>query len=155
MFVTWNDLNRSFLSPRRRLFGWPDRSFDQLHRQMNRLFEDFGDEPRSTGGVGRANLYDAGDELVLTAELPGAKLEDIEVTVIEDNLSISAEIAVEIPEGYRALRQERASEHVSSTIQLPSTVDPERAAASLTDGILTVRLAKAAEAKPRRIEVTS
>ncbi len=121
---------------------------------MNRLFEDLGDESRSAVGAGQTNLYDNGDELVLTTELPGVKLEDLEVTVVEDSLSISADIQVEVPEGYKALRRERAPKQFASTIQLPTAVDPERAAASLTDGILTVRLAKAAETRPRRIEVT-
>jgi HSP20 family protein len=59
------------------------------------------------------------------------------------------------PEGYKPHRQERAGFQATRSFALPCRVDPERVKATLVDGVLTVRLAKAAEAQPRRVSITA
>ena len=59
------------------------------------------------------------------------------------------------PEGYRPHRQERQAYQATRSFALPCRVDPERVRAELKDGVLTVRLAKAAESQPRRVQIAA
>jgi len=135
-------------------------ALDLLRRRMDEMFRDF-DQPfralrNELGEVTtwpRANLYDVGPELVLSAAVPGLSEKDISINATGDVLSISGERKVEVPEGYSVHRQERGSLAFSRSFTLPCKVDMEKASATVKDGMLTVRLAKAAEAQPRQITV--
>ena len=70
-------------------------------------------------------------------------------------LTISGERKVEAPEGYSVHRQERGSVKFSRSFTFPCRIDTEKASATVKDGVLTIKLAKAAEAKPRKITVTA
>jgi HSP20 family protein len=146
--------------------GWSDfedmfATLNQLRSYMDRVFEGaFGSRladglplPFSSGTWPRANLIDAGSNLVVTAEVPGLSEKDIKLTLNQEVLTISGERKVQPPEGYSAHRQERAAVTFSRSFALPCAVNAERASASVKDGILTVTLEKAAEAMPRQIAV--
>jgi HSP20 family protein len=149
-----------------------DRTFavmDQLRRRMDRLFvEDepvrsrealranLADEAERLWGRGsgpRLSLADAGASLVLKAELPGFADKDVQLSIHHDLLTMTGERKVEVPEGYYMHRQERAPIKFARTFTLPCKVDPEKSAAVLKDGILTLTLAKAPEAQPKPIVV--
>jgi HSP20 family protein len=68
-------------------------------------------------------------------------------------MMISGERRTSVPAGYVAHRQERGSYTFSRSFALPCPVDPEKASAAVRDGVLTVTLEKAAEARPRQITV--
>jgi HSP20 family protein len=149
MLTPWNDFDRAFFS------------VDELRRQMDRAFRDFDsawdDGPRlphdqATHG-GPFRLLDAGENLVLTVDVPGLGQKDIAVTLEDGRLSIRGDRKIEPPQGYVALRQERAPYKFARTFVLPCKVDPERTTAIAKDGVLTVTLPKAREAQPRTITV--
>jgi HSP20 family protein len=143
-------------------FGDFDRTFslmDELRRRMDRVWDEYdttwGDdrEPVATATWPRVNVFDAGANVVLTADVPGLSEKDLQISLNVDTLSIAGERKVPAPEGYSVHRQERPHAKFSRSITLPWKVDSERATAALKDGVLTLTLPKAAEAQPRQIAV--
>ena len=132
--------------------------FRELQREVGRLFESLEpfDAVRQTYNYPPFNLYDAGDRYLLSAQLPGMTPSDIDLTITGETLTMRGER--KRPEGikddsYR--RQERPMGRWARTITLPDRVDSAQVGASFSDGILTVALPKAEDAKPRHITVTS
>ena len=89
----------------------------------------------------------------MKADVPGLSEKDVQVTLNERGLSLSGERKVVAPEGYSAHRQERSHVKFARSLQLPCKVNPDQASASVKNGVLTITLAKAAEAQPRQIAV--
>jgi len=103
-----------------------------------------------------ANVWSGDQKAVVEAEIPGAKPQDLEVSVQGDDLTIRcSRPPEETKEGERYLRQERWHGEFSRSVQLPFPVDEERVSATYKDGILSVELPRAAAAKPSRIPVES
>lgn len=128
------------------VFDFNDR-FRLMEREMDRLFY----QPKSRQSL--LTLRDTGKELVLSAELPGLSDKDIELSIERGTLTLKAERKPAAPEGYKALRNERAHVRFAETIELPTDVNDEAVTATLKDGVLVVTLPKAEAAKPRRIPV--
>jgi HSP20 family protein len=101
----------------------------------------------------KANLYDLGDSFEMSAEVPGIKKEDLAVKIQGNYLEISGKREFAAPEGYKAHRGERQNIAFTRSFTLPADIDPEKAAAKLEDGILTLTLPKAATAKARQITI--
>ena len=101
----------------------------------------------------RLNLFDTGAELVVEADVPGMTEKDIELTLHDGVLTLAGERKIAAPEGYTPRRQERAGFKFSRSIALPTRVDAEKTIALVKDGVLTITLAKAPEARPRQIAV--
>ena len=101
----------------------------------------------------RIDLFDNGTNLVLTADVPGLSDKDVQVTLHEGALTLSGERTFAEPVGYAAHRRERGNLKFARTVALPCRVNPEQIAASVKNGVLTITLAKAPEAQPRRITV--
>jgi HSP20 family protein len=138
--------------------------FDELRRRMDRLWEDFDSAhsvaswpaiPIASSAWPLVNLYDAGANLVVTADVPGANEKNLQINVGNDILSISGERKVDSHEGYSVHRQERGAVRFARSFTLPSKVEAERTTATVKDGVLTITLPKAAEAQPRQIAVRS
>lgn len=92
-----------------------------------------------------ADVVEYGDEVVVMADLPGYDREDIDVRVDDGRLTIRAERDAERETDggetdHRYLRRERRHESVTRTVDLPSGVDPEGAAATYRNGVLSVTL---------------
>jgi len=149
--------------------AWGDRQRDAEHfrgfkGQIDSLFEDwFG---RSMGGVLAPRVDIAEDEkaVILTAELPGVKEADIEVSLIGDQLSIKGEKRSEHEdkkevEGRTVHRLERAYGAFQRTLTVPYQVDPAQVSAQFRDGVLTISLPKPhdalAQRQGRRIEINA
>jgi HSP20 family protein len=137
--------------------------FDQLatmRDEINRLFDSsFGEFVRTPdlfgGWTPALDLYEDKDNLIVRAELPGLKKDDIEISLNQGTLAISGERKAEArSEGTDVHREERFYGRFQRTLDLPKPVQAERVAASYKDGILTVTLPKTEEAKPKQIEVT-
>jgi len=119
-------------------------------RELATLFEEWEPEgPRASLSWPRANLYDLGEELLLRAEVPGLDEKDLEIQVLAEVLSVSGERKVEPPEGYSAHRRERGGVRFSRSFTFPVRIDADRVSAEVRDGLLSVRLPKAAEVRPR------
>jgi len=130
-----------------------------LRSEINRLFdnsvEDWASLPRLMSAWGPAlDLGEEKDNLWVRVEIPGMKKEDIEVSLEEGMLVISGERKPNAD--YREAqvhRSERFYGRFSRSVALPTAVNPDKVKASYVDGILTVTLPKAEEAKPKQIEV--
>jgi HSP20 family protein len=99
------------------------------------------------------NVFNDADGLVVQAEVPGVKPEQLHVQVEAGRLTISGERAWSTEKDLSYHRRERRSGRFSRTIQLPAEADNENVRAELRNGLLTVRIPKQAAAKPRHIEV--
>lgn len=147
----------------------PMDPFGALHREMDRLFEDFsrGQPWRSLWGeTGAATALrpvidiDEGDDgtLTVTAELPGIDEKDIEVQLDDTMLTIRGEKKVEREEDKKNRHvSERSYGAFARSISLPFEADPEKVTARFDKGVLTVTVPRPAEAKAktRRINVKS
>lgn len=130
-----------------------------LQAELEQLFEAplsaLARAPHLLNGWGPAvDLYEDKDSLVVTAELPGVKREEIDVSLRDGTLTISGERkhAEKHGEG-ETYRSERFYGRFQRTIQLPTPVEGDKVKASYKDGVLTVTLPKTEAAKPKQIEV--
>lgn len=134
--------------PGRELAGM---EIDRLHR----MFTDFYGEPFSRGWVPPVDIFETKDnEVVLKAELPDMKREDINVTFENGVLTLKGERKLEqelTRENFQ--RMERSYGAFSRSFTLPNTVDASRISAAYKDGILTIRLPQREETKPKQIAV--
>jgi len=130
-----------------------------LRDEIDRLFELPLTEVARTsrlfsGWTPALDLYEEKDNLVVKAELPGMKREDIEVSLHEGSLSISGERkSEEKHQDADVHRTERFFGRFQRTVALPTPVAADKVKAQYQDGILTITLPKTEEAKPKRIDV--
>ncbi len=102
------------------------------------------------------DIYDAGDALVLRAELPGCAKEDLSIELKEQTLTLKGErkpASMVGEEQYH--RRECNCGPFQRAFFLPTTVDPEQVTASFKDGILELRLRKREALRPKRITITA
>jgi len=100
------------------------------------------------------DIFEEKDAIVVSVELPGVKGADLNITVENDLLTISGERKFERREDAGQWhRVESTYGRFTRSFALPKTVSSENIEANLDSGVLTVRLAKRTEAKPRKIEV--
>ncbi len=126
----------------------PFRELDELIERMNRQFGELSRTfEGSAGGSMLADftidIADNGEELVVSADLPGFSQDDIDLRVDREALTLSAthdEEAVDDAAHYH--RKERRHQSVSRRIPLPEEVDAEAASATYNNGVLTVTLPK-------------
>jgi HSP20 family protein len=138
--------------------GWnPLRELEQLQRRMDRLFQDaYGTErlPWRAGVYPLVNVSEDKDHLYVRAELPGVQAADLEITLHDHNLILRGERKIPAEEkqvNYH--RREREAGFFRRIVALPAPVDGTNVAATCKDGVLTIKLAKPEEIKPRKIEV--
>lgn len=135
----------------------PFDDIDRLFDRMNRRFAEFEhgfDEMGRFDGM-RMDVSDDGEEIVVVADLPGFEKEDIDLSVTEDALTVSATREQdESDESETYVHRERSSESVRRTISLPAMVDADDASASYVNGVLTVTLPKMEESEDaHRIDI--
>ncbi len=92
---------------------------------------------------------------VLTAVIPGIRAEDLNIQVINETVTIQGEIKVDRADEDRYLLNERPSGRFNRVITLPDSLDAARSEADITNGVLTLRIPKSEEAKPKSIKVVS
>ena len=144
----------------------PLNGIDSLRREIERAFDDFG---LRTGPVfrtaflpGRAarqyplvNLAEDRDGIYVEALAPGVDPESLNISVVDNTLSISGEkkgVAQSV-KTENIHRNERAAGRFVRTLQLPVEVDAEKVSANYKDGLLLVSLPKAEKARPKHISV--
>ena len=100
------------------------------------------------------DIYETENDLVLKADLPDIKLEDIEVRVENQTLTLKGERKFEEDPAIRGYhRIERSYGAFTRSFAVPATVDPDRVAAEYKNGVLTVKLPKKEAAKPRQVKI--
>lgn len=136
-----------------------DRDVKNLQAQLNRLFEPFarfatGDEDLVSGTwVPPVDVAETQDKILVRAEVPGIKQEDISIEFENGLLTLRGERKLEKTEGVTWHRVERIYGNFSRTFTLPRSVDPEKISASYREGILEVEVPKREEAKPKHIKI--
>jgi HSP20 family protein len=135
----------------------PLRELEQLQQRMDRLFQNAFGLQRPAWRVGvypLVNISEDRDHIYVRAELPGVKAADLEITIQDNNLILRGQRQIAAEEkqvNYH--RRERESGFFRRIIVLPARVRGDKVEATTKDGILTIRLAKPEEVKPRKIEV--
>lgn len=127
----------------------PFAELNRFQREMSRSFEGNAWTPA-------VDIYEDKEAIHVRAELPGVKLDDVKVDVENNILTLRGERRLENDdkkEGYH--RIERFYGSFTRQFMLPRTVDAEHIDAQLKEGVLTVRIPKKAEVKPRAIAVKS
>jgi HSP20 family protein len=133
------------------------KEFNTFSSRLHRLLGDAPSEDQSDS-LGTwspaVDIFDKAGEVVIHAELPGMKKEDIDVRVENNILTIRGkkEQREEVT-GDDYFRSERLYGSFSRSFSLPNTVEASKIAAQYKDGVLTLSIPKAEEAKPRQIEV--
>jgi HSP20 family protein len=128
-----------------------------MREEMDRMFESpFGSFFRPLASLSRwtpaVDVYQDKDQFTVHAELPGLKKEEIEISLHGDTLTIAGERKLH-GSADQAFRTERFFGKFQRSLTLPAAVSAEHVKATYKDGILTVVLPKAEEAKPKQIEV--
>ena len=102
------------------------------------------------------NVWVSAEEIVVTAEVPGATPQDLEISVAGETLSLRGSRPTSaMKEGDMAHQRERQEGGFARTVQLPFRVEAEQVSARLKDGIVWITLPRAEADKPKRITVTS
>ncbi len=140
----------------RRSRNWdPWGELNRLPLEMNRIFSGLSDAVRTGGSSFPAmNVLSREDRLVITAELPGVDVDDLDITINGDVVTLTGKRPEDdLQEGEKYHRRERNSGSFSRTLQLPFEVDSTKTEAEYDRGVLTVVLHKPEEHKPKKISV--
>jgi HSP20 family protein len=130
--------------------------FSQLQSEVDRMLEAaFGPVGTTVSGVyPPVNLFDDGEAFVVRAELPGVDPTKVELDVQDATLTLRGERALAEPAAEGAYhRRERPEGRFRRVIRMPGRVSGDQARAEYRDGVLTVTIPKAAEARPRRLSI--
>lgn len=132
----------------------PTTDLNLFRNQMDRLFDQItGDTPVDSFQWGPAiELSDAGDNLILKAQLPGLNHDDIDVSASRDSVTISGEYRYEQDNG-RTYGSEFQYGQFSRTVRLPVGIKQDQVQADYTNGILSLYLPKVEEAVNRQVKI--
>ncbi len=132
----------------------------ELHSELDRLSDAFfgrcgASALNSVRAIPALNVREDDDNVYVEAEVPGMKLDELELTVQGDAFGIKGSQDAEQETEHKFHRRERVLTQFARELTLPSKVDADATEATLKDGVLTVKLPKAADERPRKIEVKS
>lgn len=129
--------------------------FEQLQQELDRMLGTAFSSAGPAGGLyPPVNVFDAGDAFVTKAELPGVTAEQVQIDVENDTLTLRGERAFSEPSPEAAYhRRERGEGQFRRVVRMPGRLDPDGAKAECRDGVLTVRISKAKETQPRRVQI--
>jgi HSP20 family protein len=133
----------------------PFRELEQLHEEMGRLMEGFSPPSRSGNGgvwVPAADIEETEDAWIIEAEVPGVNRDDVNVELRDSELVITGEIKTRERTGILRRRARRTG-RFEYRVVLPGVGNDAQVEARLHDGVLTVRVPKPEQERPRRIEV--
>lgn len=156
------------LSNWRRPGSWafsPVRRVSRLHDDLDNLFNfalarlnpalGLATQPGASRGFPVLDIHEDENQLVLKAELPGMKKEDIQISLHDGVLTLAGERKSEHTEETASVyRSERVLGQFQRSVTLPYQVDADKITATYTDGILTVSLPKSPEAKAKQIPIS-
>lgn len=134
----------------------PWQEMARLRREMNRVFNNmqpsFG--TRVSSGYPSMNVWANEDGLVVTAELPGIDIQSLDISVVNNTLTVKGARAPEkLQEGEVYHRREREYGNFTRSFQLPFDIEANAVAATYEKGVLQINLPRAEADKPRKITV--
>ncbi|MBN1671771.1 MAG: Hsp20/alpha crystallin family protein [Kiritimatiellae bacterium] len=130
---------------------------ESLQHSMNRAFSDLGlrgpaESPRLAYPA--LNIWGSEEGVIIDAELPGVEAKDVDISVMNDELTLRGKVNVTEPEkGVTCHRQERESGTFSRTIRLPFRANTDAVSAKYENGILRIRVPRPEEEKPKQIAI--
>lgn len=142
--MLWNQSKAHYLRPAR-----------ENHWEMNNLFNMFYQgEEKDTGKYPPVNIWTDNDSIIVMAELPGCDMNEIDVSCIKNQLTISMSSKKETDEKTHYLsHSERFSNEFKRTFELPFEINEKKTQAVYKNGLLQVIMPKAEAAKAKKIEV--
>ena len=136
---------------------FPMATFDELRREMDRVLNSFARSGNGRSfGMGTyppVNVWEDGQAFYVEAEIPGVDIKDVELQVVGNELTIRGKREACCGEDATFHRRERATGEFGRTVTLPTEVNSDKVEAVLKDGVLTVTLPKAEEARAKKISV--
>jgi HSP20 family protein len=135
--------------------------FGFLHREIDRLFEDFT-RGLDVAGQAQVNLVPSIDvaetdkEIMITAEMPGLERKDVDISFEDNVLTIRGEKKVEKEQDDKNKNyhlSERSYGVFLRVLQLPAGIDPSKIQATMSNGVLKITIPKPAHSEPKKIEV--
>ena len=131
-----------------------------LNREMGRLFGDlldsrlsFGSHDTQASPFPAVNVWESDADVFVETEVPGLKMDDVEIQLLGSELSIKGRREALKNDGVTHHRRERFSGSFERQLTIPVEIDAEKVRAELNDGVLTITLPQAAAARPKKIEV--
>lgn len=152
--IPWRNKNRTPMTAL-------ERPLSSFRAEIDNLFDRFFREPWGGSGLlsgagmfPQLDMAESDNDVTIRAEVPGVRPEDVQIEVTGNLLKLSGEKSEQKEEkGRDYLCSERQFGAFSRIVQLPTSVDPNKVDATYKDGVLTVKMTKHAEAKPKRITV--
>jgi HSP20 family protein len=140
----------------------PVNPFGFLQREIDRLFENFTGGSEAAGQaqvtlVPSMDVIETETEILIAAEMPGLQRDDVQITIADDVLTIRGEKRPERKEEGDKDKRYQVSERSYGvflrSLQLPAGVDPSSVEATMSNGVLRIRIPKPAHSQPKKIEV--
>lgn len=135
---------------------------NDIFRELNKIKQEMDDLYTRGNGYCNSrsyplfNAYDNGDDVVVTAELPGVDKSALDIQYVDDTLTVKGNRKKLEPAAHvQLLRQERTCGDFEKSIKMPFKIDANKINAKLENGILEITLSKAEEAKPKTIQITA
>ncbi|GAB6164695.1 Hsp20/alpha crystallin family protein [Thermostilla marina] len=143
-------------------YAFPNRrALNDLRREMERVFanvmQDLPDTPWAALRRERlpVNVIETDEAFLIESEIPGVAPEGVDISVVGRELTLKVERPDEADEKTTYHRRERPVGTVTRIVRLPADIDADGVEADLKQGVLTIMVPKAKEAKPKKIRVTT
>jgi len=136
-------------------FSDPFEALLNIQHALDRSrFSDWpGHSTSSHGSYPLVNVFQQGEDLVVTAEIPGVRKDDLEISIKRNQLRISGKKSIDYGENISIHRQERSAGTFDRTFNLPLEIESDGVKAELQDGVLSLFLPRAEKDKSRAIRI--
>jgi len=143
------------------LMRWEPLQGFELRNAMDRLFEDSFVLPRgwatpTFGSAVALDVYETKEDVVVQAALPGVKPDQVEITITGDTVLLRGQVEEEQERKHvEYVRREWRKGAFERCVTLPAGLKTDQAAAEFENGVLTLRVPKSEESKPKTVKVTT
>lgn len=137
--------------------AWPFQDFERLRSQINALF----DEDVEGGALGlfdgasspRLDVVETDDAILVACDIPGVDAKEIDLNIANNVLTIRGEKTAPSRKDAKNYRRETWYGTFQRSVALPDSVNPDKVSAELTNGVLSIHIAKREERKPKKIGI--
>lgn len=136
----------------------PDFGLFGLHREIDRLFNEFAQVATPNGGtqslIPNIEISETDKAIEVSAEMPGLERKDVDISIEDDTLTIRGEKKIEEDNKDKNVQHSERSYGVFlRVLQLPPGIDPSSVQATMSNGVLKITIPKPAKPEPKKIEV--